>query len=68
MVQKLFWHHVFMLGDILLFPPDVEVLSRDTEEYSKAEGNTQPVKTEEDAAAEDREDNKQAGLSDQGNV
>lgn len=68
MVQKLFQHHVFMLGEILLFPPDVEVLSMDTEEYPEAEGNTRPAKTEEDAEAEDREDNKQAGLCDQGNM
>lgn len=64
MVQKQFRHHVLMLWEILLFPPAMEVLSRDTE-AGESKGTAE---TEEEAAAKDREKSNQAGMCEQGTM
>jgi len=67
-VWKQCQHCVLTLGETLLFPAAVEVLSRDTEVYPEARENKGPAKTEEEVAAEDGEENNQAGLCEQGTV
>lgn len=66
--QKQFRRRVLMLWEILIFPPAVEVLSRDTEVYPKDGDKKEPAETKEEAAGEDGEDNSQAGLYEQGTV
>ena len=67
-MQKQLQCHDLMLGEVLLFPPAMEVLSTDTEVYPEARKNKGPAETKEEAAAEDEEENNQAGQCEQGIV
>lgn len=56
------------LQEFLLFPPDVVMLSGDTEFFSEAEVSERPTESEEEASTEEEEENSQTEQCEQGMV